>query len=258
MDVGVSTACFYPLETEKALSKLILMGFKTFEVFINTESEYSSEYIKKMRSMLEEFGANVFSFHFHTSGFEHTMFFSDYIGRFNDSVDQYARYFYAANEIGAKVAVFHGGKAGLVDFDRYSERFWILSQKAKEYGIVLTLENVNLHCSGASEFIDMLRHKIGFGNIKFTFDVKQAIRAGVPINEMLDVMGSDLMNLHINDNRLPLNCLLPGKGNINYFELKKKLDEIKYSGPLIIEVYRNNFENDEEIADSYKYLKTIF
>jgi sugar phosphate isomerase/epimerase len=258
MDVGVSTACFFPLETEKALSKLILMGFKTFEVFINTESEYSSEYIKKMRSQLENNNANAYSFHFHTSGFEHTMFFSDYLGRFVDSVDQYARYFYAANEIGAKVAVFHGGKAGMVNLERYSERFWILSQKAKEYGIILTLENVNLYCGEAPEFISALRHKIGDGKIKFTLDIKQAIRAGISINQMLDTMGSDLINLHINDNKLPLNCLLPGKGNINYLELKNKLEEIKYQGPLIIEVYRNNFDNDDEIFNSYQYLKSIF
>ncbi len=258
MNIGASTACFYPLETEIALSKLLKMGFQTVEVFINTESEYSSAYIQKMRSMLTSYEAQVYSFHFHTSGFEHTMFFSDYWGRFVDSIEQYARYFYAASEIGAKVAVLHGGKAGMVDVERYGERFSLLSQKAKEFGIILTLENVNLHCSQSAEFITALRKNLGKGNIKFTFDVKQAVRAGVSPKRMLEAMGSDLMNLHINDNQHPMNCVLPGKGSIDFGEIKKKLTEYQYQGPLIIEVYRSNFNEELEIAESSEFLKSIF
>ena len=39
MDIGVSTACLYPLETEKALYELAKRGIKNVELFINSVDE---------------------------------------------------------------------------------------------------------------------------------------------------------------------------------------------------------------------------
>ena len=39
MKFGASTACFYPLETEKALKKVCELGYKYAEVFMNAPSE---------------------------------------------------------------------------------------------------------------------------------------------------------------------------------------------------------------------------
>ena len=38
MKLGASTACFYPLETEKALLKVTELGYKYAEVFMNAPS----------------------------------------------------------------------------------------------------------------------------------------------------------------------------------------------------------------------------
>ena len=37
--IGISTACLYPLETENALDRLLQLGFRRFEVFLNSFSE---------------------------------------------------------------------------------------------------------------------------------------------------------------------------------------------------------------------------
>lgn len=37
--IGASTANLYPMETERALDRLLQLGFRELEVFLNTESE---------------------------------------------------------------------------------------------------------------------------------------------------------------------------------------------------------------------------
>ena len=39
MKVGVSTACLYPMLTERSIATLIDMGVREFEVFFNTSSD---------------------------------------------------------------------------------------------------------------------------------------------------------------------------------------------------------------------------
>ena len=46
IEIGASTANFYPDLTENALDTLLDLGFRTLEVFINTESELEPHYIQ--------------------------------------------------------------------------------------------------------------------------------------------------------------------------------------------------------------------
>lgn len=43
MDIGVSTACLYPLETEKALYELAERGVKNVEIFVNSIDELEGQ-----------------------------------------------------------------------------------------------------------------------------------------------------------------------------------------------------------------------
>ena len=38
MRIGASTACFFPLVTEKALDNVLNLGFEQAEIFFNTRS----------------------------------------------------------------------------------------------------------------------------------------------------------------------------------------------------------------------------
>ena len=45
MNIGISTASYYPLETESALEEIGKSGIKTTEIFFNAESELKDSFI---------------------------------------------------------------------------------------------------------------------------------------------------------------------------------------------------------------------
>ena len=61
MDIGVSTACLYPLETEKALYELAERGVKNVEIFVNSIDELEGQVLVELRRIIGEYGMNVLS-----------------------------------------------------------------------------------------------------------------------------------------------------------------------------------------------------
>jgi len=52
MDIGLSSACFYPnLHTENSIRKMKELGFNDGEIFLNTPSEYEEEFLKVILSV---------------------------------------------------------------------------------------------------------------------------------------------------------------------------------------------------------------
>ncbi|HEX3026667.1 MAG TPA: TIM barrel protein [Clostridia bacterium] len=124
MLTGISTACLYPMETERALEVMLGLGFDCFEVFANCESELTDKYIETLGKMMAARGARVYSLHLFTGSYEPFMFFSNYKRRFDDSIKQFRRYFRSARLLGASVVVFHGGhRNALMEIEEYCERF---------------------------------------------------------------------------------------------------------------------------------------
>ena len=70
MKIGVSTACMYPMETEKSLEMLLSMGVRTFEVFLNTFSEMEESFIQGLKRQIDAAGARIVSVHPFTCSFE--------------------------------------------------------------------------------------------------------------------------------------------------------------------------------------------
>ena len=75
--------------------------------------------------------------------------------------------------------------------------------------------------------------------------------------EMCRAMGRRLCHLHFTDHLPGQDCLLPGKGGFSYETLFQYLQEIGYPGKGVIEVYRGNFEKEEELWESLCYLRQI-
>ena len=48
MDIGISSSCFYPLETEKSIVRSCETGTKTIEIFMNADSEFKPDFVQKM------------------------------------------------------------------------------------------------------------------------------------------------------------------------------------------------------------------
>lgn len=96
IEIGASTANFYPDLTENALNTLLDLGFHTLEVFINTESELDPRYIQRMREQTDAAGARILSLHPYISGNEPFLLYSAYKRRFEDGKKLYARFFETA------------------------------------------------------------------------------------------------------------------------------------------------------------------
>ena len=63
MDIGVSTACLYPLETEKSLFEIASRGIKNAELFINSVDEAEGKIFEEIKSIIKSYDMNITSFH---------------------------------------------------------------------------------------------------------------------------------------------------------------------------------------------------
>ncbi len=259
MHCGISTACLYPMELERALPTLISMDFHLFEIFINTVSEMKPEYIKELKRMTDDSGSTIKSIHPFTSGFESFLLFSDYDRRFNDGLEFYKQYFQSANLLGAQILVLHGqrdDKRSPVSEKKYFEHYASLYALGKSFGITVAQENVNLFRSDDPNFITRMRQYLG-DDCAFVLDIKQAVRAGKNPYGMCSAMGERLVHVHINDNKPGADCLLPGRGVMDFRALKSQMAQFGYDGDFIIEVYRRNFVNLDELVCSKRFIETL-
>ncbi len=260
MNIGVSTACFYPEELESSFTNLLENDVKLFEIFFNTFSEIQSPFINRILKKMQKYNAVAKSMHPFTSGYESFLLFTDYEKRFDEMLKFYEMYFKAAQKLGIKILVLHGDKRtyemGGISNENYFEKYYKLFLTGQKYGVTVAQENVNLCRSQKIEFIQEMNNYLG-DNVKYVFDIKQAVRSGADPYEMCKTMGGNLIHIHINDNNKKEDCLLPGRGDMDYNKLFKILDDNNYKGDLIIEVYRQNFEDMKDILLAKKHLEVL-
>lgn len=260
MNIGISTACLYPLETEKALNTLVNCGFNFFEIFYNTISEISPDFTDKISKILSLSGSRVKSVHPFTSGYEPYLIFTDYTRRFKDSLEFYKKYFDCAAKLGAEILVIHGDRktpeTGGISDSEYFEKFGELSIVGESFGITVAQENVNIFRSQNPVFLRNMREYLG-DRAKFVLDVKQAVRSGNDPFDVCSAMGGGLVHLHINDNNSQSDCVLPGQGDMDYKKLFSLMNSNGYKGDAVIEVYRKSFNHLDELVKSCEFLKNI-
>ena len=108
MKIGLSTGCFFPQTPVESLEKAGKLGVKYIEIFFNTDSELETEYLEKLKDIIDKYNMTVVSIHPFTSAIETFMFFSIYDYKLDDSVAYYEKYFKACNFLGCKYVVIHG------------------------------------------------------------------------------------------------------------------------------------------------------
>jgi len=255
MDIGISTACFYPMDTEKSLKFLGDSGVKTAEIFLNSPSEVSTTFIKNLKKIADFYGMNVVSLHPLTSFAESYMLFSDYKRRFFDTKELYKKYYDACNILGAKYLVIHGDmKTNHISDEEYFDRFALMMQDGKSSGIGVVQENVNRYRSDNPEFLKKMKASIG-DDLKFVLDIKQAVRAGHDVYEFVNVIGRDVVHIHISDNKKGYDCLLPGDGDFDFEYFVKEMDNLNYFGDFIVEVYCDCFAENNHLIRKYKIFR---
>lgn len=254
---GLSTASFYPLETELSLIKVGELGFESTEVFFNSNSELEPEFLKKLKSHKENYGLRINSVHPMASFAETYMLFSTYKKRFYDAAEFYKKYFEAANYLGAKTVVLHGSRLPLIiPKEEYFYRYQMLSQEAQKQGINIAHENVVNTFGSSPDNMSELKKAIG-EEFNMVLDIKQAVRSGYKPKDFVDRFYDNIKQVHISDHNEIYDCLPPGQGNFDFNLFMNDLNSRGYKGDYIIELYSNSYENENDLLKSKNYLKNI-
>ena len=77
MKFGISTASFFPIETENTIPIIKELGSNKCEIFLEAESEYQLEYVKMLKERCNKHNITPISVHSFCSAFE-PFIFSDY------------------------------------------------------------------------------------------------------------------------------------------------------------------------------------
>ena len=255
MSFGVSTACFYPIDTKSALLNLAQFNVKKTEVFLNTFSEVEDGYIQTIKQIVEQNCIDVVSVHPFSSLMEGFFFASDYATRFDDGVKIYRRMFEACQALNAKILVFHGDyKQNPFEFNQYCLNYKKLRAIASEYGVNLCQENV-VRCKSHSTKNILRMRDVLHDDIDFVLDTKQVRRNGEPLQDMLCAMQNKIRHIHISDYTQTNDCVLAGKGEVDFISMAKTLQAQNYQGDIILEVYNNAYTDPCELYQAVNWLE---
>lgn len=252
MEIGLSSAVFYPnVKTEDSIKLISKLGFKCAEIFLNSPTEYDTDYIKKLVELKEKHGLNINSVHSFSSSFEPYLF-DLYERRRKDMLKHFIKVCRAGSALGANCYTFHGMKLENINFinkkliyEVYDNLLYI----AGENGIKLAQENVSWCMSSSKEYLEGIKEHSKYP-LYFTLDIKQAYKASKEPTDYLEVMKDSLINFHINDRDNKNVCLLPGKGDVDYEKVFAQIEKVNYSGNAIMEIYSYNYSTYEELVKS--------
>lgn len=250
MRCGISTSCFYPAPTEEAVRWLADRGTPWLEIFFNAFSETEPAALREMKSALAAGGSRALSVHPFTCPMEPLLFFSEYQRRTEEGLELYKRYFEAAAELDAEILVLHGDRLGgrLSEEENFA-RFAALAEVGRRFGVTVALENTVRNRSREPDFLLRMRKALG-EQAAFVLDVKQARRSGHGFGEYLDAMGDRLCHLHLSDAGESGDCLPVGRGSEDLAGLFSALEMRGYQGGAILELYRENYREPEELLSS--------
>ena len=256
MRIGMSSSCFYPQETEQSLRRIGEAGAKTAEIFFNAPSELAGDLLREQCAIRDRYGMEIVSIHPFMSFAEFFYLFSDYYRRFTDSLELYKHFFAAGAELGAKWFVLHGATKLVIDKEDYAERLWRLNETAKPFGLRVAHENV-VHFVGENPaFMAYLHGQLG-DDFHMVLDLKQSRRAGVDPFAFIEQVGPRIAHVHISDGDAYRDCLPPGKGSFPFQKLFAALQSQGYSGKYIIELYRQNFGDEADLAAAQQFLRGV-
>ena len=250
MKIGISTGCFFPMETEKAVEKAGELGAKYIEIFFNTYSELEEEYLNKLKKIVDKYGMEVVSIHPFTSAIESFMFFSKHDYKLEDSVRFYEAYFKACNILQCKYVVIHGclKTYDFLDMQRYCNNLNKLSARAREYGVYISQENVfNFKCGYADNIKDFLQ--FADKDIRFTFDIKQAVKSKQSIYRILELTKDRISHVHISDYKGRTHSMVPFEGSFNYDRFFRFIKDNTTAEAALVELYSPVIKSDEQLIN---------
>lgn len=255
MRLGLSTAAFYGRwETEEAAAQIAKLPLDCAEVFLQSDSENTPKFGRLVRENLA--GMPCTSVH-PLGGYENYM-----AGRparqVRDAFDHFRRVLDAGAAMGAKTFVYHGRNTPLLtplpwNLNWNIEALAPMCEEAAQRGMVIGWENV-CWCQ-LTEPSRVLEAKMALPQVRFTLDIKQAMRAGCDPVTFVHAMGDRLCNVHVCDWHEDGTLCLPGEGCFDFDALMEALAEIGYDGPVIVEPYLKLIQSGEALLRSIAFMR---
>jgi len=255
---GISTASFFPdCKTEEALKVVQTLGADCCEVFLSTFSEYKKEFGDLLVDIKGDFC--VHSVHSLNNHFEPELFNvsertrGDADALFCDVCD-------IGRRLGAKFYTFHG--PSILKKNEYhlnpqkvGNGCLRLTELISKYDMELSYENVYWAYYNFPDFFPIIKEYAP--KLRCTLDLKQARRSEIDWEEYLSKMGKSLSTVHLSD--YDNNGILcpPGKGIVDFYKLFSLINELDIDVSAVIELYRGNFGELDELKASYDYIKEI-
>lgn len=261
MKVGISTASLFMRKfNEDALPLLDGLGIKTAEVFLTSFSEYGKSFGEFLAQKKGKIRVN--SVHALNTEFEPQLFSAH--PRVKEDAYYWAeKVLEGANALGAPYYTFHGtsrvkkaSRSGEQDnFPSMIKGFQTLSDFCEQRRVKLCLENVEWSTYNRLGVFEKIAKEVpALGGV---LDIKQARISGFPYEKYIDEMGERLAYAHISDIDEKGKIRLPGQGVFDFETLVKRLQNIGFDGALLIEVYQNDYEKEDELKTSCDFVSEI-
>lgn len=261
ISVGVSTASlFLRHDNEEAVQVLDSLGVSVAEVFLTTFSEYKPAFAKSLKAKAGNL--QVHSVHILNSQVEPQLFNRHHLVK-SDSFAVLDEVMQSANELGAGYYTFHGGarfkKASRNplndDFVRLGECIREIYDFCKVRGVELCLENVEWSTyNRPGVFAEIQKYA---PTLKGVLDIKQARISGAPYEAYLQEMGENIATVHLSDLRADGKMCLPGQGTFDFETLVKRLLDVGFDGPMLIEAYKDDYKEVIELKHACEFLQEI-
>ncbi|WFF72051.1 sugar phosphate isomerase/epimerase [Proteiniclasticum sp. QWL-01] len=256
MKIGLSTANYFPeMNTEDMIDHYGALGIDSVEIFLNTYSEMEEGFIAMLRDRCDRYGITVNSVHVMSMIMEPCLF--DLLPRRRqDFLKLFRNTLRCVRGLGSDIYTFHGVPRNMADpryYDHLAGCYDELYELSGEAGVRLAQENVAYLASGDPAFLREMKSRMK-QRMLHTFDIKQAIRARVNPYDFLEVLGEDLINVHLNDHNATDNCLLPGRGTFDFSAFFRHLQAMGYAGNGILELYRQNFKDEADLMAGSRIL----
>ena len=255
MRAGISTASlFLKKSNDEAAALLNDWGVPTAEVFLTTFSEYNKDFAK---TIAERKGSvNINSVHALPEQYEPQLYsICDKV--IADAFFWLEQVMQAAREMGAKYYTVHGvgrlkRKGNYDNFNYLSPRTQKIYDVCKRYGVTLAYENVEWATYNRPGVFSELKRECP--DLKGVLDVKQARISGYGYREYIADMGESLAYVHFSDVDENGNTCLAGRGVFDTEEMLKILSDYGFNGDILLENYAKDYQNLEDLKNSYLYL----
>ncbi len=257
MLLGLSTAAFYGrFETEEAAAQIAKLPLDCAEVFLQSESENTKEFAEIVKRNL----GNIACTSVHPLGGYENYMAGRPVRQVRDAFAHFEKVLSVGEILGAKTFVYHGRHTPLLSPLPWNLKWNIeaiapMCETAERHGMAVGWENVCWCQLTTPERV--MEAKAALPQVRFTLDIKQAMRAGRDPIEYVYAMGDQLCNVHVCDWHEDGKLCLPGKGAFDFGALMNALHEVDYDGPVIMEPYQAMIESDEALLRSIAFMRNM-